>query len=77
MVKLLKNWRYWVLMGILFIALTNALIDPPENFSEKTLILIIVKINTIVLIWLDIQLFRFWLRTRKIDDIVNYIQEDK
>lgn len=77
MVKLLKNWRYWVLMGILFIALINALISSPENFSEKTLILIIVKINTIVLVWLDIQLFRFWLRTRKIDDIVNYIQEDK
>lgn len=77
MIKLLKNWRYWVLMGILFIALINALINPPENFSEKTLILIIVKINTIVLIWLDIQLFRFWLRNRKIDDIVNYIQEDK
>ena len=77
MVKLLKNWRFWVLMGILFIALINALIDPQENFSEKTLILIIVKINTIVLIWLDIQLFRFWVRTRKIDDIVNYIQEDK
>ena len=77
MVKLLKNWRFLVLMGILCFALINALIDPPENFSEKTLILIIVKINTIVLVWLDIQLFRFWVRTRKIDDIVNYIQEDK
>lgn len=77
MVKLLKNWRFWVLMGILFIAFINASIDPPENFSEKTLILIIVKINAIVLIWLDIQLFRFWVRTRKIDDIVKYIQEDK
>lgn len=77
MKKVIKNWRYWLIMAIAFAAFFN-LIGMPQNGNPNYWALVIYsKFTTFALAYIDIRLFVWFAKRREIDEIIEYINEDK
>ena len=77
MKKVMKNWRYWLMVAIAFIAFFN-LIGMPHNDNPNYLELVIYsKFTAVALAYIDIRLYVCFAKHRKIDELLEYINEDK
>ena len=77
MKKVMKNWRYWLIVVIGFIAFFN-LIGMPHNDNPNYLELVIYsKFTAVALAYIDIRLYVWFAKHRKIDELLEYINEDK
>ena len=77
MKKVMKNWRYWLMVAIAFIAFFN-LIGMPHNDNPNYLELVIYsKFTAVALAYIDIRLYVLFAKHRKIDELLEYINEDK
>jgi hypothetical protein len=77
MKKVMKNWRYWLMMAIAFIAFFN-LIGMPHNDNPNYWELVIYsKFTAVALAYIDIRLYVWFAKHRKIDELLKYINEDK
>ena len=77
MKKVMKNWRYWLMVAIAFIAFFN-LIGMPHNDNPNYLELVIYsKFTAVALAYIDIRLYVWFAKHRKIDELLESITEDK
>ena len=77
MKKVMKNWRYWLMVAIAFIAFFN-LIGMPHNDNPNYVELVIYsKFTAVALAYIDIRLYVCFAKHRKIDELLEYINEDK
>ena len=77
MKKVMKNWRYWLMVAIAFIAFFN-LIGMPHNDNTNYVELVIYsKFTAVALAYIDIRLYVWFAKHRKIDELLEYINEDK
>ena len=77
MKKVMKNGRYWLMVAIAFIAFFN-LIGMPHNDNPNYLELVIYsKFTAVALAYIDIRLYVWFAKHRKIDELLEYINEDK
>ena len=77
MKKVMKNWRYWLMVAIAFIAFFN-LIGMPHNDNPNYLELVIYsKFTAVALAYIDIRLYVWFAKHRKIDELLEDINEDK
>ena len=77
MKKVMKNRRYWLMVAIAFIAFFN-LNGMPHNDNPNFLELVIFsKFSAVALAYIDIRLYVWFAKHRKIDELLEYINEDK
>ena len=77
MKKVMKNWLYLLMVAIAFIAFFN-LIGMPHNDNPNYLELVIYsKFTAVALAYIDIRLYVWFAKHRKIDELLEYINEDK
>ena len=77
MKKVMKNWRYWLMGFIAVIALLNLIAVPQPNSSNYWLLVVYSKFTAVVLAYFDIRLFAWFAKHRKIDEIIEFVNEDK
>lgn len=77
MKKVMKNWRYWLMVVIGFAAMLNFATMPQEGNPNYWALVIYSKFTAVVLAYMDIRLYVWFAKHRKIDDIINFVNEDK
>ena len=77
MKKVMKNFCYCLIVSIAFIAFFN-LIGMPHNDNPNYWELVIYsKFTAVALAYIDIRLYVWFAKHRKIDELLEYINEDK
>ncbi len=76
MIKVIKNWRYWLIMIIGMIAVFNLFGMPDKDNPSYWELVIYSKLTAIALAYMDIRLFVWFAKRRKIDDLLELIRED-
>lgn len=77
MKKVMKNWRYWLMAVIGFAAMLNFAAMPQEGNPNYWALVIYSKFTAVALAYFDIRLYVWFAKHRKIDDIINFVNEDK
>lgn len=77
MKKVLRNWRYWLMTIIGIVALFNLIVMPQKGNPNYWELFIYSKFTAIALAYMDIRLYVWFAKHRKIDDLIEYINEDK
>lgn len=77
MKKIMKNWRYWLMVAVSLTAILNLVGMPQEENPNYWALVIYSKFTAIVLAYMDIRLYVWFAKHRKIDDIINFVNEDK
>lgn len=73
----MKNWRYWLMGFIAVVSLLNLVAVPQPNSSNYWLLVVYSKFTAVVLAYFDMRLFAWFAKHRKIDELLEYINEDK
>lgn len=76
MEKIMKNWRCWLLMVIGSIAFFNLIGMPRDDDPNYWELVIFSKFTAAALTYLDIRLYVWFAKHRKIDDLLEYMNED-
>lgn len=77
MKKIMKNWRYWLMVIIGVIALINLIGMPDADNPNYWELVIYSKFTAVALAYIDIRLYVWFAKHRKIDELLEYINEDK
>lgn len=77
MKKVMKNWRYWLMGFIAIVALLNLIALPHPDSANYWLLVVYSKFTAVVLAYFDIRLFVWFAKHRKIDEIIEFVNEDK
>ena len=73
----MKNWRYWLMGIIAVLAFVNLIAVPQPNSNNYWLLVVYSKFTDVVLAYFDIRLFMWFAKHRKIDEIIEFVNEDK
>lgn len=75
MAKMIKNWRYWLIMAIGFTAfcLMGA---PNENNPLYWEILILTKFAAVALTIADVALYTWFAMRGEIDDVLDFMKDE-
>ncbi len=76
MEKMIKNWRYWLLMAIGFAAFINLIGTPNENNPYYWELVICSKFTAVALAVFDIGLYTWFADRGEIDDVLDYGKEE-
>lgn len=76
MVKMIKNWRYWLIMAIGFAAFVNLIGTPNENDPHYWEILICSKFTAVALAILDVGLYTWFAMRGEVNDILNFGEDE-
>lgn len=77
MKKIVKNWRYWLIMVVGAVAFFNLIGMPHRNNPSYWELLVYSKFTAFALIYMDIRLYVWFAKHRKIDELIDYINEDE
>ena len=77
MKKIMKNWRYWLMVVIGVIAFLNLIGMPDADNPNYWGLVIYSKFTAVALAYIDIRLYVWFAKHRKIDELLEYINEDK
>lgn len=73
----MKNWRYWLMVAIGFAAMLNFAGMPQSGNPNYWALVIYSKFTAVALAYIDVRLYVWFAKHRKIDDIINFVNEDK
>lgn len=76
MIKVISNWRYWLVMVIGLIAVFNLFGMPDKDNPNYWVLVIYSKFTAAALTYIDIRLFVWFAKHRQIDEIIEYISLD-
>lgn len=77
MKKVMRNWRYWLIMIIGFVAFFNLIGMPHRSNPNYWELVIYSKFTAFALAYIDVRLYVRFAKHRKIDELIEYINEDK
>ena len=77
MKKIMKKWRYWLMVVIGVIAFLNLIGMPDADNPNYWELVIYSKFTAVALAYIDIRLYVWFAKHRKIDELLEYINEDK
>lgn len=75
MKKVIKNWRYWLMVAIAFAAIFNFMGMPQDGNPNYWELVIYSKFTAVALAYMDIRLYVWFAKHRKIDELIEYINE--
>ena len=77
MKKVIKNWRYWLIVAIAFAAIFNFIGMPQDGNPNYWELVIYSQFIAVALAYMDIRLYVWFAKHRKIDELIEYINEDE
>jgi hypothetical protein len=77
MKKVMKNWRYWLMVVIGLIAFFNLIGMPRIDNPNYWELVIYSKFTAVALAYFDIRLCVWFAKHKKIDELFEYINEDE
>ncbi len=75
MKKVMRNWRYWLIMAIGVVAFFNLIGLPHSNNPYFWVLVIYSKFTAVALAYIDIRLYVWFAKHRKIDEFLEYLKE--
>lgn len=76
MTRMIKNWRYWLIMAIGFAAFVCLIGAPNENSPLYWEILILSKFAAVVLTIFDVALYTWFAMRGEIDDVHDFLIDE-
>lgn len=75
--KAMKSWRYWLMSAIGFAAFITLIGMPCDGDPDYWKLVIYSKLAAFALAYMDVRLYVWFAKHRKVDELLEYINEDE